>query len=307
MGNAAPAGPVGDLGRPGRDHRRGHGGRRAGCDITDRRRAVAHADRYGGARRHGIAGKGHEQGQEFEDGRKEPFDDVTVVREALGGARMIDLRRRRVAAAAGRAGRRRSGARQPPGHHRLARAATGDLFVGLPGAAPAAASSQPRRSTPAPRRSRARARRRRRGSRGRQRWALRLQRGRGHSRRRPADGPARRWRAPGAAAGSEGLRRHRLRPARPARRTSSPRCCAPADHARLARELEHPDRPAADDPRGRARRPAALVLEMAMRGEGQIAELVAVRAGCGRDRERGAGPPGAAREAASGWRPRRRS
>jgi UDP-N-acetylmuramoyl-L-alanyl-D-glutamate--2,6-diaminopimelate ligase len=31
-----------------------------------------------------IAGKGHEQGQEFENGRKEPFDDVTVAREALG-------------------------------------------------------------------------------------------------------------------------------------------------------------------------------------------------------------------------------
>ena len=30
-----------------------------------------------------IAGKGHEQGQEFESGRKEPFDDVTVAREAL--------------------------------------------------------------------------------------------------------------------------------------------------------------------------------------------------------------------------------
>src|SRR3954447_9240107 len=30
-----------------------------------------------------IAGKGHEQGQEFEDGRKEPFDDVSVAREAL--------------------------------------------------------------------------------------------------------------------------------------------------------------------------------------------------------------------------------
>ena len=33
-----------------------------------------------------IAGKGHEQGQEFEDGRKIPFDDVTVAREALKGA-----------------------------------------------------------------------------------------------------------------------------------------------------------------------------------------------------------------------------
>lgn len=30
-----------------------------------------------------IAGKGHEQGQEFENGRKEPFDDVAVAREAL--------------------------------------------------------------------------------------------------------------------------------------------------------------------------------------------------------------------------------
>ncbi len=30
-----------------------------------------------------IAGKGHEQGQEFEAGRKVPFDDVTVAREVL--------------------------------------------------------------------------------------------------------------------------------------------------------------------------------------------------------------------------------
>jgi UDP-N-acetylmuramoyl-L-alanyl-D-glutamate--2,6-diaminopimelate ligase len=30
-----------------------------------------------------IAGKGHEQGQEFEGGRKIPFDDVTIVRESL--------------------------------------------------------------------------------------------------------------------------------------------------------------------------------------------------------------------------------
>jgi UDP-N-acetylmuramoyl-L-alanyl-D-glutamate--2,6-diaminopimelate ligase len=32
-----------------------------------------------------IAGKGHEQGQEFEGGRKLPFDDVTVAREVLRG------------------------------------------------------------------------------------------------------------------------------------------------------------------------------------------------------------------------------
>jgi len=33
-----------------------------------------------------IAGKGHEQGQEFEGGRKIPFDDVSVARDALRGA-----------------------------------------------------------------------------------------------------------------------------------------------------------------------------------------------------------------------------
>jgi UDP-N-acetylmuramoyl-L-alanyl-D-glutamate--2,6-diaminopimelate ligase len=51
---------------------------------VDRRRAIALAIEAAGP---GdvvvIAGKGHEQGQEFEHGRKEPFDDVTVVREAL--------------------------------------------------------------------------------------------------------------------------------------------------------------------------------------------------------------------------------
>jgi UDP-N-acetylmuramoyl-L-alanyl-D-glutamate--2,6-diaminopimelate ligase len=51
---------------------------------VDRRRAIALAIEDAAA---GdvvvIAGKGHEQGQEFEGGRKEPFDDVTVAREAL--------------------------------------------------------------------------------------------------------------------------------------------------------------------------------------------------------------------------------
>ena len=51
---------------------------------VDRRRAIATA--IDSAERGDvivIAGKGHEQGQEFESGRKEPFDDVTVAREAL--------------------------------------------------------------------------------------------------------------------------------------------------------------------------------------------------------------------------------
>jgi UDP-N-acetylmuramoyl-L-alanyl-D-glutamate--2,6-diaminopimelate ligase len=33
-----------------------------------------------------IAGKGHEQGQEFEAGHKIPFDDATVARDALRAA-----------------------------------------------------------------------------------------------------------------------------------------------------------------------------------------------------------------------------
>ncbi len=53
---------------------------------ADRRQAIRHAIE---AAEPGdivvIAGKGHEQGQEFRDGRKIPFDDVTVAREILRG------------------------------------------------------------------------------------------------------------------------------------------------------------------------------------------------------------------------------
>ena len=59
----------------------------AGADAereVDRRRAIAMAVEDA---RPGdvvvVAGKGHEQGQEFENGRKEPFDDLTVARDAL--------------------------------------------------------------------------------------------------------------------------------------------------------------------------------------------------------------------------------
>lgn len=52
--------------------------------LVDRREAIERAVACGRA---GdvlvIAGKGHEQGQEFADGRKLPFDDVAVAREAL--------------------------------------------------------------------------------------------------------------------------------------------------------------------------------------------------------------------------------
>ncbi len=56
--------------------------------IADRRAAIAEAVSCAHA---GdvlvIAGKGHEQGQEIADGRKLPFDDVAVAREALGACR----------------------------------------------------------------------------------------------------------------------------------------------------------------------------------------------------------------------------
>jgi UDP-N-acetylmuramoyl-L-alanyl-D-glutamate--2,6-diaminopimelate ligase len=55
--------------------------------IADRQAAIAAAIAAAGA---GdvvvIAGKGHEQGQEFADGRKLPFDDVAVARAALQAA-----------------------------------------------------------------------------------------------------------------------------------------------------------------------------------------------------------------------------
>jgi UDP-N-acetylmuramoyl-L-alanyl-D-glutamate--2,6-diaminopimelate ligase len=54
--------------------------------ITDRAQAISEA--VADARTGDvlvIAGKGHEQGQEFADGRKVPFDDATVAREALRG------------------------------------------------------------------------------------------------------------------------------------------------------------------------------------------------------------------------------
>jgi UDP-N-acetylmuramoyl-L-alanyl-D-glutamate--2,6-diaminopimelate ligase len=62
----------------------------AGSDVehnADRREAIARAiaDAQPGDVVV-IAGKGHEQGQEFADGLKVPFDDVTVAREALHGS-----------------------------------------------------------------------------------------------------------------------------------------------------------------------------------------------------------------------------
>jgi UDP-N-acetylmuramoyl-L-alanyl-D-glutamate--2,6-diaminopimelate ligase len=62
----------------------GEGGQVSAQTLTDRRTAIQRAIELAGD---GdvvlIAGKGHEQGQEFEAGRRVPFDDVTIAREAL--------------------------------------------------------------------------------------------------------------------------------------------------------------------------------------------------------------------------------
>ena len=72
---------------PGGDRARGRGGRARGRDRARGRPPRRDRARGRASRGEGdivvIAGKGHEQGQEFEGGRKEPFDDVTVAREAL--------------------------------------------------------------------------------------------------------------------------------------------------------------------------------------------------------------------------------
>jgi UDP-N-acetylmuramoyl-L-alanyl-D-glutamate--2,6-diaminopimelate ligase len=61
------------------------GGARSKLEVEpDRRAAIERAiARAGDGDIVLIAGKGHEQGQEFEDGRKVPFDDREVAREAL--------------------------------------------------------------------------------------------------------------------------------------------------------------------------------------------------------------------------------
>ena len=82
----------------------------AGQDTTlavDRREAISEA--IAGAAPGDvvvIAGKGHEQGQEFEGGRKIAFDDVTVAREVLRSAALArdeSLGRPRIAREAGAA------------------------------------------------------------------------------------------------------------------------------------------------------------------------------------------------------------
>ena len=87
-----------------------------------------------------IAGKGHEQGQEFAGGRKEPFDDVAVAREALRAVepRVKHWSDQRVAGAAGaELLRAHPDGRAADGPSRVMidsrEIGPGDLFIGIPG------------------------------------------------------------------------------------------------------------------------------------------------------------------------------
>ena len=133
-----------------------------------------------------IAGKGHEQGQEFAGGRKEPFDDVAVARDALrgGGASREGLERR----AGRRRGRRRPAARRRP---RVRRSRAG--LIDSRRSRPATCSSRSRASGSTAGASRPTRWRRARGAcwrRPRGRGPLRERR-RGPRRRRPRRGAGR--------------------------------------------------------------------------------------------------------------------
>ena len=222
-----------------------------------------------------IAGKGHEQGQEFEDGRKIPFDDRDVAREelrklagergaliALAGERIAAAIGAEVAGARGRAAARRA---RRSTRARSARATSSSACAGeradggefaaaaLDAGAwgvvvgPSAAASSPQAE-----------RRRRAGG-----WVL------------GADGPAGR----AAGAGPRLAARARLprwsgspaRSARPRSRTSAGRCCRAAStpaRENFNTEIGLPLTVLAAPPETEV-----LVLEMAMRGPGQIAEL----------------------------------
>ena len=266
------------LGGPGGDRRRGHG-RAPGPAPSARSTAARAIARAVAAAEPGdvvvIAGKGHEQGQEFEGGRKEPFDDVTVAREALR-ARLGPQRERRPGAGRGRRGRRVVWRGDPSTGPERAVIDSREVGPGRP----------VRRAARASTRTAARSRRRRSSRapgacsstpRHAEAAAARRPRRRGASRPTTRSRRCRRLAARLAArARRAGGRRHRLdrqdldqgHPGRAAR--------APRAHPRQPREPEHRDRAAADRSSRRRRGTEALVLEMAMRGEGQIAELTAI-------------------------------
>ena len=227
---------------------------------------------------------------------------MTVAREALrarlGVRRVIDLSAGWLAEAAGGDARSRATPSAPGprarGDRLAARSGPGDLFVGLPGAsadggefaaagarrpAPGACSSA-EHATP-------------RGRRGELGQSARTSVIAAHDPLRGAPALARAWRRELGArvvgvTGSTGKTSTKDILARAAARLS----CA---HAREPRELEHRDRAAADDARGRARHRGAGARDGdARRGPDRRARRDR-GAGRGRDRERRAGAPRAAR------------
>ena len=273
--------------------------------LADRREAIAEAVAAGEA---GdvlvIAGKGHEQGQEFEGGRKVPFDDVAVAREAsalrAGALAMRAWDAERVARAAGaelcgRERRARAGARGRRG--RLARAAGRRAVRGPRGGVR-------RRRRASPRRRCARARGARCWRRSTRSEALAVARERGSAvlvQRDPLaalQALARAWRRELGEAG-----------ARVVAITGSSGKTSTKDilAALLGAELRTAATPANLNteiglPLAILAAPAGtecLVLEMAMRGPGQIAELTAIaEPDMAIDRQRRSRAPRAARLAA---------
>ena len=292
---------------PGRDHRRDRRRDRAAPGRCRGRAGPARGDRAG-ARRGGapgdtvlIAGKGHEQGQEFEGGRKIPFDDREVARDELRRLRRgreRDRARRRTGSPQPRAPRSsRAEATGAPSGRRSTRARWGRATCssGLPASTPTAASSPPRRSRPAP------------GAwwstpEHARRQAVASAGGVAVLGRRPAGGAA----APGARHGGASSARRWSAITGSTGKTSVKDICRgdpAAARVHASREnfnteiglpltiLEAPPET------------EFLVLEMAMRGPGQIAELCGDRrARRRRDHQRRPGPSRAARHPRGGRR-----
>ncbi len=237
-----------------------------------------------------IAGKGHEQGQEFAGGRKLPFDDVAVAgrgaararaqRPGRGSAPDEELGRASAsprAAGAGAAARRpRAGA---PGRARAGRSST-RATLGPGSCSSGCAGERADGGAHAAQALRAGA------------WGVLVGPEHAAARRAPRaragavlahpdplaglQALARAWRARAARRRGAASSRSPARPARPRPRTSSPRCSR-----RALRTVASPENHNTEIglPLALLAAPAGtevLVLEMAMRGPGQIAELTAI-------------------------------
>ena len=291
---AAPAGRPRDrhlrqpaLGGPRGDHRRDPRGMPAPARRRRRRGRPPRGDRAGDRRRPPtgdvvvIAGKGHEQGQEFEAGARCRSTTSTVAREALrapGAARDEELdagaRRRGRGRAAGRAAPQAAGRRRGRRARRRSTRATvgpGDLFVGLPGEhddggrfAAQALAAGAWGVLVAPRARRGGARARRAGTASCSPPRTRSPR----CSRSPAPGGAS-WAR--RSIGDHRLDRQDLDEGHPRR---AARAAPP--HVREPRQLQHRDRAAAGDARRARRAPRRSCWRWRCAAPGQIAELTAI-------------------------------